>query len=128
MNKITNHIFTETEKSHLEFVLQHTFAERSTVIDQLNRMKPEEVTRDVTPHYRILEFRPNGVNPGHGPMRPYICIEVQHENGTAPTAFTLYERNGYVFELEIYHADSSPMDLSAIMDGKVYLSPNTEGL
>ena len=54
-------------------------------------------------------LRPNGINAGYGPMRPYIQLEVLHG-----AVFTLYERNGVVFELEIYHADSSEMDLGTI--------------
>ncbi len=119
MNKIINPIYTVTEKAHLEFVLSHEFSKKSDVIEQLNNMKDVDVTRDVTPYYWIMEFRPNGINPGHGPMRPYIDIEVTHGNGTAPTVFTLYERNGFVFELEIYNADSSAMNLDTIMFGEI---------
>ena len=119
MSKITNPIFTATEKTHLEFVLQHEFPERNVVIDQLNSMNEDDITRDISPYYWIMEFRPNGINAGHGPMRSYISIEVLHEGGIAPTEFYLYERNGVVFELEIYNADSSAMDLDTIMSGKI---------
>lgn len=119
MEYISNMIFTETEKTHLEFVLQYPFANRDSIVDQLNNMRAEEVLRDITPYYWIMEFRPNGVNPGHGPMGVRICIEVHHGNGTAPTIFTLFERNGFVFELEIYNADSSAMDLAQIMRGEI---------
>ncbi len=121
MSEITNPIFTKIEKSHLEFVLQYEFPKRSVVIDQLNSMKETDITRDVTPYYWIMEFRPDGINAGHGPMRPYIDVEVLHGPGIAPTKFTLYERNGVVFELEIYNADSSEMDLDAIMSGDVFV-------
>ena len=120
---IINSIFTEIEKAHLEFVLSYDFPEKSDVIEQLNNMKEADITRDVTPYYWIMEFRPNGINPGHGAMRPYIDIEVLHGNGIAPTVFTLYKRNGYVFELEIYNADSSAMDLDAIMLGQFLVNP-----
>ena len=119
MNKITNPIYTATEKAYLEFVLSHDFPERNDVIEQLNYMKDAEITRDVTPYYWIMEFRPNGINAGHGTMRPYIDAEVLHGTGAAPTEFTLYERNGVVFELEIYNADSSEMDLDTIMNGEI---------
>lgn len=121
MDIITNPAFTEREKAHLEFVLQWEFPKRRIVIDQLNSMKEADITRDVTPHYWIMEFRPGGINPGHGPMRPYINVEVLHGPGLAPTEFTLYERNGAVFELEIFHADSSEMELCTIMNGEVFV-------
>ena len=119
MNKITNPLFAATEKAYLEFVLQHEFSERNVVLDQLNSMNEDDITRDISPYYWIMEFRPNGINAGHGPMHPYIWIEVLHEAGIAPTEFSLYKRNGVVFELEIYNADSSAMDLDIIMSGKI---------
>ena len=119
MSKITNPIFAASEKAYLEFVLQYEFPERYVVIDQLNSMNEDDITRDVSPYYWIMEFRPNGINAGHGPMRSCIWIEVLHETGIAPTVFSLYERNGVVFELEIYNADSSAMDLDTIMSGKI---------
>lgn len=121
MNVIANPIFTETEKTHLEFVLQYEFPERNMVIDQLNHIQEADIRRDVTPYYWIMEFRPGGVNPGYGPMHPFIQIEVRHDPAQAPSMFTLYNRNGYVFELEIYNADSSAMDLAGIMEGDIYI-------
>lgn len=123
MPLITNSIFNDVEKAHLEFVLSHEFPEKTDVIEQLNNMKEVDITRVVTPYYWIMEFRPNGINPGHGPMRPYIDIEILHGNGTAPTEFTLYERDGFVFELEIYNVDSSAMDLDTIMLGEIVAHP-----
>lgn len=108
-------------KIQLEFVLAHDFPRRSEVIEQINNMKTADITRDVTPYYWILEFRPDRINPGYGPMHPYIAIEVLHGDGTAPTEFRLYERNGFVFKLEIYNADHSPMDLNTIMDGEIFV-------
>ena len=118
---ITNPIYTETEKTYLEFVLQHEFPERDLVLDQLNSMNQKDITRDVSPYYWIMEFRPDGINPGHGSMRPYVHVEVLHGNGNAPTEFTLYERNGAVFELEIYNADSSAMNPETMMDGEIFI-------
>ena len=119
MNDITNPIFSQREKAFLSVFLRYDFPKRSAVIDQLNAMKAGDVTRDVTPHYWIMEFRPHGINPGHGAMRPYIMMEVEHEDGTVPTVFTLYERNGMVFELEVYNEDSSVMDLDSLTKGHI---------
>lgn len=119
MPLITNSVFNDVERAHLEFILCHEFPKKSAAIEQLNNMKKVDITRDVTPYHWIMEFRPNGIKLGYGPMRPYIHIEVLHGNGTAPTEFTLYERNGFVFELEIYNADSSAMNLDAIMHGEI---------
>ena len=119
MPLITNPIFNAREKTFLEFVLSVDFPERSAVATQLNGMRGADITRDITPHYCIIEFRPNGINAGQGPMRPYLTIEVLHGPDTVPTAFTLYQRNGAVFELEIYNADSSEMDLDRVMCGDI---------
>lgn len=123
MPYITNPIFTEIEKAHLEFILSYDFSEKSDIIAQLNNVKEAEITRDITPYYWIMEFRPNGTKPGYDAMRPCIDIEVLHENGIAPTLFTLYIRNGHVFELEIHNADSSAIDLNSIMNGEILINP-----
>ena len=115
MPLITNPIFSEREKAHLEFILRPDFPEKAHVLRQLNRMQAADLTRDVTPYYWILEFRPDGANPGQGPMVLYLSVEV----GPIPTVFLLYGRNGLPFELEIFNADSSELDLDAILEGQM---------
>ena len=121
MKYITNPVFSDREKQYIEFILQNDFSEKSVVVEQLNKMRETEISRKITPYFWMIQFRPDGVNPGQGPMRPYIRVQVLHQNGIAPTEFNLYERNGYVFELEIYNADSSAMDLDSIMHGELYV-------
>lgn len=121
MNHITNSVFSDREKQYMEFILQNDFPEKRIVIEQLNKMREAEISREITPYFWMIQFRPGGVNAGQGPMRPYICVQVLHQKGMAPTVFSLYERNGYVFELEIYNADSSAMDLDAILHGELYV-------
>ena len=124
MPYISNPIFSEVEKANLEFVLRHNFPKKRDVINQLNHMKEADITRDVTPFYWIMEFRPNGINPGHGPMHRCINIVVSHGSEASQTVFALYERNGFVFELEIYNADSSAMNLDTITDGEMIIYLN----
>ena len=121
MGVITNCAFTERETEYLEFLLQHPFPEREKTIKQLNALKPEEIFRTITPYFWMIQFRPDGKNPGQGSMRPIVDVSVCRLDGRVPTEFTIYERNGLVFELEIYNADSSRMDLDRIMEGKVML-------
>ena len=45
MTLITNPIFTEIEKAHLEFVLSHNFPEKSDIMEQLNNMQEDEITQ-----------------------------------------------------------------------------------
>ena len=121
MDYITNPVYSDREKQYMNFILQHDFPEKSAVIKQLNEMRETEISREITPYFWMIQFRPRGVNPGQGPMRPYIRIQVIHTNETAPTQFHLYERNGYLFELEIYNADSSTMDLNCAMQGEAFI-------
>lgn len=121
MSIISNPVFTQIEKKIIEFVLQHEFVGRDLVIEQLNQMNYADITRDVTPYYWIMEFRPNGINSGGGAMHPYIDVGVLHQKTAVETEFTLYERNGCVFELEIYNTDSSAINLDTIMEGKVFV-------
>lgn len=114
MARITNPVYTDREKAELEFVLAQDFPERDQVVEQLNRLRESELTRDVTPYYRILEFRPDGANPGQGPVELLLSLSV----GQIPTCFLLFGRNGLPFELEIFHADSSEMDMDTIPEGK----------
>jgi hypothetical protein len=123
MNHITNPAFSDREKQYMEFILQHDFPEKSFIAEQLNKMRADELSREITPFFWMLQFRPGGVNPGQGPMRPCIHLEVFHGSGIAPTEFTLYERNGIVFEIEIYNADGSKMDLDTIMLGDTVVHP-----
>jgi hypothetical protein len=128
MMLITNPVFSDVEKAHLAFVLAHPFPGRSDVIEQINSMKSTDITRDVTAYYWIMEFRPDRVNQGYGPMHPCVALEVLHGDGTAPTEFNLYQRNGFVFELEIYNADHSTMNLDTIMDGEILIRSANQSL
>lgn len=119
MKRIRNDIFTEREKSFLEFVLQFDFPERERITEQLNLLKAEDIVRDITPYYWIMEFRPACVRPGYDCMCPVVDFQVLYEGGAAPTVFDLCTRDGHVFELQIYNADSSKMDLDQIMNGRV---------
>lgn len=104
MIRITNDNFDAREKAFLEFVFRQDFPGRDRFLEQLARMKPEDLVRDVTPFYWILEFRPAMTRAGYKGMRPVVTITTGEP---IPTIFTLYQRDGRIFELEIYHADSS---------------------
>lgn len=107
MFQIKNDSFDALEKVYLEFVLEQEFPKKKCFLEQLGAMVPEDLVRDVTPCYRILEFRPAGTRPGYDGMRPVAQITV---GAPIPTVITLYERDGRVFELEVYRVDSSELD------------------
>lgn len=110
--RIRNDSFDAREKAFLEFVLTRDFPEKERFCVQLNGMKSADLVRDVTPFYRILEFRPMGTRPGHDGMCPAAQIAVGEP---IPTILTLYERDGRIFELEVYRADSSGLDPDDLM-------------
>lgn len=111
MNLISNPIFSNKEKAYLDFVLQYDFPERERVIQQLNQFQQHEVARDYSQYYKIMCFYPNGFKPKTACMQLLTSVQESHEDGTAPTIFNLYSKEGQVFELEIFNADSSAMDM-----------------
>lgn len=119
MQEIRNETFSEKERLLLEFALQDDFPERDTVLRQLNNVSGTDILRDISPYYWIMEFRPGGVRAGYDGMHPIVNLLVLHEDSVVPTVFNLYEKDGHVFELEIFNADSSELDMDRIMIGRI---------
>jgi NAD kinase len=53
--------------------------------------------------------------------RMRIDVSVIKKDGSVPTVFTLYAKDGFPFEYEIYNADSSAMDMNTISDGELII-------
>ena len=119
MLHITNPHFTEQEKTLLEFILQYDFAEKELAVTRLNSLKAEEIIRDVTPYYHIMEFRTPDMPEGYDGMREVMHLQVTRDG--IPTIFNLYQRREQVFEYEIFRADSSALDLKKELQGEVTL-------
>ena len=119
MSHITNPHFTEQEKMLLEFILQYDFDEKALAVTRLNRLKAEEIVRDVTPYYHIMEFRTPDMPEGYDGMREVMHLQVARVG--IPTIFNLYQRRGQVFEHEIFRADSSALDLKKELQGEVLI-------
>lgn len=115
--QLTNPHFTEQEKALLSFIFQYDFEEKESAVALLNTLKAEDIIRDVTPYYWIMEFRPADMPEGYHGMKTVMHLQVKREG--IPTVFNLYERNGQVFEYEIYRADSSALDLRKELQGEV---------
>ena len=116
---ITNDIFSAEEKRLLDFILAQDFAGKSETVRYINSLSAEHIVRDNSPYYKIMEFRTPAIREGYSGMSHMILIQVVRNDGSAPTVFTLYAKDGLPFEYEIYNADSSAMDMETILDGEL---------
>ena len=118
---ITNDIFSKEEKRLLDFILQQDFEKKDDTINYINSLSAEHIVRDYSPYYKIIEFRTPNIKDGYLRMSDMIIVQTVRKDGSAPTVFTLYEKDGFPFEYEIYNADSSAMDMDAILDGELII-------
>ena len=118
---ITNEIFSAEEKRLLDFVLQQKFENKNEVIHYINSLSGEHIVRDYSPYYKIIEFRTPDIKDGYVGMSDIIRIQTIRDDGSAPTVFTLYSKDGFPFEYEIYNADSSAMDMETILSGELFV-------
>ena len=109
--------FTEQEKALLSFIFQYDFEGKESAVALLNTLKAEDIIRDVTPYYHIIEFRPPDMPEGYDGMREVMHLQVTRDG--IPTIFNLYQRREQVFEYEIFRADSSALDLKKELQGEV---------
>lgn len=117
---ISNNAFSNDEKILLAFILKQEFKEKSRAVQYINTLTTDDIIRDDSPYYKIIKFRTKHISEECSGMSPMICIQVIHSDGTPPTVFTLYEKDGYPFEYEIYNADSSEIDITKIFAGEIY--------
>ena len=118
---ITNDIFSKEEKRLLDFILQQDFEKKDYTINYINSLSAEHIVRDYSPYYKIIEFRTPNIKDGYSGMSYMIIVQTVRQDGSAPTVFTLYAKDGFPFEYEIYNADSSAMDVDAILDGELII-------
>ena len=118
---ITNEIFSAEEKRLLNFVLQQKFENKNEVIHYINSLSGEHIVRDYSPYYKIIEFRTPAIKDGYVGMSDIIRVQTIRDDGSAPTVFALYSKDGFPFEYEIYNADSSTMDMDTILSGELFV-------
>ena len=92
---ITNEIFSAEEKRLLDFVLQQKFENKNEVIHYINSLSGEHIVRDYSPCYKIIEFRTPDIKDGYVGMSDIIRIQTIRDDGSAPTVFTLYSKDGF---------------------------------
>ena len=116
---ITNDAFSKDEKRLLDFILNQDFESKTETINYINSLSAEHVVRDYSPYHKIIEFRTPNIQDGYLEMSEIITVQTIRKDGSAPSVFTLYAKDGFPFEYEIYNADSSAMDMNAILDGEL---------
>lgn len=104
---ISNEKITKCEKEWLEAMLSYKFDYKNIIIYQINQAN---IKRDYTEYFfRILFDVPSVLSPI--PIKTRVPIEMRvHREKKAPIQFLLHIMDGFVSELEIFNADSSPMD------------------
>jgi len=118
---ITNDIFSKEEKRLLDFILKQDFENKDETIHYINSLSAEHIVRDYSPYYRIIEFRTPDIKNGYMGMSDIIRVQTRRKDGSAPTVFTLYAKDGFPFEYEIFNADSSAMNIDMILDGELFV-------
>jgi len=117
---IINSVFSDDELILLNFILSQPFPERDKTVEYINQLTGEDIVRDFSPYYMIFEFRTKDILPGYSSgLRKLTTARVQHPNSNTPTVFTLYEKDGFPFEFEIFNADSCEIKIDTILDGEV---------
>ena len=116
---ITNDVFSKEEKRLLKIILKQDFKNKTETINYINSLSAEHIVRDNSPYHMIMEFRTPNIQDGYSGMSAMITVQTVRKDGSAPTVFTLYARDGFPFEYEIYNADSSIMDMNTILDGEL---------
>ena len=114
---ITNDNFSNIEKRLLDFILKQDFESKAETIHYINALAAEYIVRDYSPYRKIIEFRAPNIQDSYSGMSCMITVQTAKKDGSAPTVFTLYAKDGFPFEYEIYNADSSVMDMNTILDG-----------
>lgn len=116
---IFNNSFTNEEIRWLNFILKQDLETKDETYNFINQLSPQNIVRDYSEYYKIIEFRTEETQNGYDGMSPMICIQIIRKDGSAPTVITLYSKNDVPFEYEIYNADSSAINLDTIFDGEV---------
>lgn len=101
---ITNIELTFIEKSWLEIILSKNFLGRDTIVHQINSAK---IKREYTNYYILLKFQ---VNPKLEKIKDMVRVPVEmrlYKNDNVPIVFLLHVIQGYIYELEVFKADSS---------------------
>ena len=113
---ITNDVFSKDEKRLPDFIFEQDFKNKTETINYINSLSAEHVIRSDSKCYKIIEFRTPNIQDGYSGMSVLIKRQIVRKEGCAPTVFTLYAKDGFPFEYEIYTADGSAMNINTISE------------
>lgn len=109
---IINKSLSMYELRWLELMLSKEFVYREQIIEQLNQAK---IHREYTDYYLLLKFEVCNVDKIENATRVPVEMVVYKKN-QVPTQFLLHIFRGYVYELEIFNADSSQINEELIFN------------
>lgn len=96
------------EKKWIETLLSEGFWGREEIINQINYAK---ILREYTEFYMALKFKVDNNKIQRIQTNIRVPIEMRvYRPGQVPIQFLLHIVQGYIFELEIFNADSSKLD------------------
>ena len=113
---IINDVFSEEEKRLFDFILKQNFKNKDETINYINALTAKHIIRDYSPFHRIIEFRTPNIKEGYTGMSCMIRIQLMRKDENSHTIFTLYAKDGFPFEFEIYSADGSIINTSTFFD------------
>lgn len=103
---IKNTMLDEREVQWLSHLLSGDFPGKQDVIDQINCAN---VSREYTDYFFVLKFKADS-SAKRIDINVRVPVEMRvRRAGKAPVQFLLHIVDGFVDELEIFHADSSKM-------------------
>ena len=108
---VNNGLFSSFERKVLNTMVSDSPRYKEILFKQLNNSL---ISREKTKYYSLtfLKVKENTIKlPENG--RSGIILEMIIYNDKKITDVLLHARNGYIYELEIYNADSSEIDYNA---------------
>lgn len=114
---LENSELRDCEREWMELILSREFLHRDEIIAQMNHAK---IIREYTDYYLALKFNiEQRMQPIKIRTRVPVEMRVLIENHV-PVQFLLHVTCGYIFELEIFKADSSNIKAdSSLVDGEI---------
>lgn len=122
---IKNESLRINEKKWLEVMLSKKFLCRDEVVTQINCA---EIYREYTNFYISLKFKVKNDLLNQIQTNVRVPIEMRvYKNNKVPMQFFLHIIQGYIYELEIFNADSSKIDSNVTLeDAKIEIIINSE--
>jgi len=114
---LTNKVLSKQEIELLEFFVDKIQCQKEAIINQINQAK---IIKDCSRYRCIFNFQHFNSSLSLDLNYKFDShIQILHDDGTAPTVFTMLVRNGRISMIEVYNADSSELSFERIHDGRL---------